>query len=183
MTRNPLPRQVPIYSRYFNNQLPVGHGCTREGHASIFIRDLPKDNIVLTHYMLSKFWLHLLDIIGHYVIQLGAIEHILMMANNFMTLCYTYSNTRLKNPPDVFFQIVHISRLISWIPSRLSCNPALWGRDQSLLRTRPPKSFTWTNNQEGPNFFHTSMRYILWDLGCTHSINPYFDLYTDLNPL
>ena len=27
------------------------------------------------------------------------------------------------------------------------------------------------------------MRYKLWDLGCTHSINPYFDLYAYLNPL
>ena len=27
------------------------------------------------------------------------------------------------------------------------------------------------------------MRYTLWDSGCTHYINPYFDIYKEYNPL
>ena len=39
------------------------------------------------------------------------------------------------------------------------------------------------NNQEGPTTFDTSKRYKLCYSGCTHSINPYFDLYTHYKPL
>ena len=55
--------------------------------------------------------------------------------------------------------------------------------DQSLLRLRYPKSFTGPNNQEDPTVFDTFMRYTLWDLGCTHSVNTYFELYTEYKPL
>ena len=50
------------------------------------------------HYMLSAWWLHLLDGLGHYIIQTGAIAQIILMTNNTMTLGYTYSKLRLKTP-------------------------------------------------------------------------------------
>ena len=31
--------------------------------------------------------------------------------------------------------------------------------------------------------FETSMPYKLWYSGCTHSINPYFEIYTEYKPL
>ena len=43
----------------------------------------------------------------------------------------------------------------------------------------PPMAFARTNNQEVPDTFETSMQYTLWDSGCTHSINPNFDIYTE----
>ena len=37
--------------------------------------------------------------------------------------------------------------------------------------------------QEVPTDCNTSKQFTLWDLGCTHSINSYFKLYTDYKPL
>ena len=59
----------------------------------------------------------------------------------------------------------------------------LRGRDRSLLRSILPKAFTVTNNQESPTIFYASTRYTLWDSGCTHSINHYFDIYTEYKTL
>ena len=47
----------------------------------------------------------------------------------------------------------------------------------------PPKAFVGTNNQEVPTSFYTSTRYTIWDSGCTHYINPYFEIYTQYKPL
>ena len=43
--------------------------------------------------------------------------------------------------------------------------------------------FVGTNNQEVPTSFYTSTRYTIWDSGCTHYINPYFEIYTQYKPL
>ena len=164
-------------------ELMVRHRRTMEVHDSLCIRAFSKDNLFLMQYMLITRWLHLLYGLGHYVILPGTIAHILMMTNNIMTLVYIYAKCRLKNPPDIFFQIAHISRLLAWIPSILSWTPAPRGRDRSLLRPGFPKAFTVTKNQEGPTIFDTSTWYTLWYLVCTHSANPYFDLCTEYKPL
>ena len=96
------------------------HRHTREGHESLCIRVFPKGYIILTHYMFSAWWLHLLDGLGHYVILPGSIAYILMITNNIMKFGYTYANYRLMKPPHNFSQITHIIRLIVWIPSRSS---------------------------------------------------------------
>ena len=70
--------------------------------------------------MLITWWLHLLVGLGHYVIRPGETVNILMITNNVMSLGYTYAKCRIKNPPDIFCQILHINRLIAWNPSRLS---------------------------------------------------------------
>ena len=46
-----------------------------------------------------------------------------------------------------------------------------------------PTVFSGRNNQEGLNVFDTYMWYTLWNSGCTHYINSYFDICTDYNPL
>ena len=46
-----------------------------------------------------------------------------------------------------------------------------------------PTNFNGMNNQEVPTTFDNSMRYTLWDPGCTHSINPYFKLYKQYKQL
>ena len=75
--------------------------------------------------MLSAWCLHLLDILGHYNTCPGAIVQIIMITNTIMTLGYTYYKCRLKNPPNIFFQIAHISRIIAWIPLGLSWTTAI----------------------------------------------------------
>ena len=153
--------------------------CTREGHDSLCLRDFPKENLTLTHYMIIARWLHSLDGILHYIKRPGEVAKILVMTNNITELGYTYANRRLKNPPGVFCKISHIFWLMAWIPSRLAYNPVLWRMDRSLLCTILPKDFNGTNNQDTPTDFDTSMSYTLWDSGCAHSINPYIELYTE----
>ena len=41
----------------------------KEGHYSLCLRDFPKENLILTHYMLSAWWFHLLDGLGNNVIH------------------------------------------------------------------------------------------------------------------
>ena len=100
-------------------ELMVRYRLKREVYDYLCIRFFPKDNLVLPHYILGAWWLHLLDGLGHYVIYLVEIAYILIMTNNVMTLGYSYAKRRLKNPPNIFYQILHISRLIAWIPSIL----------------------------------------------------------------
>ena len=107
-----------------------------------------------------------LKILGHYVICPGAIEQVMVMNNNIMTLGYTYYKHRIKNPPESFCKISYIGRLIAWISSCLDYNMVIQGRDWFLLRPGLPTVFTGTNNQEGPNTFDTFTRYMLWDSVC-----------------
>ena len=133
--------------------------------------------------MLIPWWLHLLDRLGHYVIRPRAIAQILMITNNVMTLGYIYAKCSLNTPLKIFCQIEHISQLISWISSRLSWTPELQGRDLSQLYHSLIKAFTVTNNHDVQTTLYTSTWYMFWDSGCTHYINPYFDLYIDYKPL
>ena len=150
-----------------------------EGHDSLCIRVFHTDNLIFTHNILIAWWLHLLNILWHYAILPEAVEQIMVRTKIIMTLGYTYSKRRLKNPPDIFCEIAHIGWLFVWIPSRLAWNPALWWRYQYLLCSSLPKAFTGNNNQEGQTNSDTYTRYTLLDSGCTHSINPYFETYTE----
>ena len=44
-----------------NYELMGRHRSVREVHGSIYSRAVPKDNLIVTHYMISAWWLHLLD--------------------------------------------------------------------------------------------------------------------------
>ena len=79
-----------------------GHKLTREGDGSLCLRAFPKYNLILTHYMISAWWLHPLDRLVQYVIILGAIEQVLLTTNNIMTIGYTYTKLRLKKPHYIF---------------------------------------------------------------------------------
>ena len=52
------------------------HRCAREEHDSICIRSFPKYNIILMHYMMSAWCLHILDVLGHYIIRPGSFAQI-----------------------------------------------------------------------------------------------------------
>ena len=89
------------------------HRCTRQVHNSLCLRAFPKDNLILKHYMFSAWWLHNPGVLIHYVIHLELVAQKLVINNSIVTLGYIYSNIRLKNPPDIFYEIAHIGRLIS----------------------------------------------------------------------
>ena len=73
------------------------HRRMREGNDYLWLRGFPIENITLTHYTLSTWWLHLLDGLGNYVIRLGAIEQVLVMTNNKITIGCNFYKCRLKN--------------------------------------------------------------------------------------
>ena len=98
---------------------------TMEGDDSQHLRAFPEENPILAHYILSAWWLHLLNVLGHYVIRPGEIEQFMVMNNNIMTLGCTYSKFRINNPPDIIYKLTYIGRIITWTPSRLYCAPAL----------------------------------------------------------
>ena len=159
------------------------HRRTREGYDSLGLRAFPNYNLIIMQYILITWWLQLLDRLGHYVIRPWEIEQVPVMNNNIMTLVYTYAKLSINNPPDIFCKLAYTVRIIVWIPSWLAWTPELRGRDQSLLLPSQPTALYGTSNQEVPTPFETSTRYILWDSGCTYSINTYFDIYTQYTPL
>ena len=87
-----------------------------EEHESLCISAFTKENLILTHYMLGVWLLHLRDGLGHYVIHQGVIVKIIIIDSYVMNLGYTYVICRIKNPPDMFCQITHTRQLIEWIP-------------------------------------------------------------------
>ena len=54
----------------------------------------PKKYIILIYYILSAWWIHLLEKFGPYIIQPGEIEQVLLMTTNLMDLGYTYTRLR-----------------------------------------------------------------------------------------
>ena len=66
-----------------------------------------QEKLILTHYMLSMWWMHLLDGLGHYIIHPGSIEKVLVMTNNITTLGYNYYKLRFKKPPEIFYKLSH----------------------------------------------------------------------------
>ena len=46
----------------------------------------PKENLIIAHYMLSAWWLHLLYRLRYCVIHPGAIEQVLVITNNIINL-------------------------------------------------------------------------------------------------
>ena len=164
-------------------ELIDGHICTREGHKPQHLRVFPKKNLVLTHYMISALWLHLLSGLGHYDICPQDIEQVMVIFSNLITFGYTYYKRRIKSPPDTIYTLRHIGRIATQTSLRLTWDLALQGRDRPLNCMRPYMSFTRTNNQEGLTAFDTYIHFTLWDSGFTHFINPYFELYTYYKPL
>ena len=95
----------------------------REVDDSQHLREFSNKKFILTNYIISSCWLHLLYGLGNYVILPGEIEQVLVMTNNIMTLGYTYAKLRLNNTPDIIYKLTHIGHLITWTPSRLSWDP------------------------------------------------------------
>ena len=92
-------------------------------------------------------------------------------------------NLSLNNPPDIFHKISHIGPLIAWISFRLTWTLSLRGRYRYLLRPSFPAAFSGETNQYDLTTFDTATRYTLWYSGCTHSVNPYFELYIQYKSL
>ena len=65
-TKFPIPQ--------IDTELMVGCRFTMKGDESLCLRAFPKENLILAHYILSAWWLHLMEIMVHYVVQPGEIE-------------------------------------------------------------------------------------------------------------
>ena len=87
--------------------------CARYGDDPQHLRALPEKNLILVHYMLNTWWLHLLEVLGRYAIRPGAIEQVLVMTNNIITFGYHYAKLRIKKTPDIIYKLTPIGRIIS----------------------------------------------------------------------
>ena len=80
----------------------------REGdepkHFSLF----PKQNLIITYYIISLFWFHIMDGLVHYVIRPGVIEKVMVMENNLMTFGCTYTKHRLKSNPGIVYTLTYL---------------------------------------------------------------------------
>ena len=112
-----------------------------------FLEAFPKENITLTHYIITACWLKLLGGLGHYIILLVAMEQLLVMTKNLTALGYTYSAVGINKPPDILS-----------ILQRLNYPPDHRGMHRMPRHTI---AFSGTNNQESPITFYTSTRYNL----------------------
>ena len=83
------------------------HRRKRKGDDSLCLRVFPKDNIILTHYMIRTWWLQFLEGTGHYVIRTGEVAHIVVTTNNIMILGYTYVKRKTAPPPLTFSEKLH----------------------------------------------------------------------------
>ena len=65
------------------------------------------------HYMLSAWWIHLMAVLGNYIICPGVIEQVVVMNINLTTLGHTYSIFRINKIPDIVFTLTHLGQLIA----------------------------------------------------------------------
>ena len=112
LVRHTVCHQIRIHSMDFSTNclIPItdaelmdGYIFKREGYDPQHLRALPNITLILKNYILSVWWLHLLAGLGHHVIPPGAIENVLVMANNLVRFVYTYDTCRPKIPLYIVF--------------------------------------------------------------------------------
>ena len=134
---------------------------TREEYASQCLKEFPKNDIILTHYMLIAWWIYLIAGLGYYVIWTRKKDKVMLISPSPIYLGYTYTRHRLKKYPYIYMEIINILRFSTW--NKLRIYPP---------RTRKFVVLTGTAYQEVPINFETSMQYTLWDSVCNNYINP-----------
>ena len=102
-----------------NVELMSGRQCNKEGDEHQCLKIFPNQDLFLIHYVLSTWQTYLLTGLGHYIIRPRAIEHMILMTTNLMTLGYIYARRRLKNLPNIIFTVKLFLRRIIWTLSRL----------------------------------------------------------------
>ena len=58
----------------------------RDRDISQCLKVLPNKYLILVHYMLSAWWSQLLSVFGHYMIQPGESEKVMVMTTGLMDL-------------------------------------------------------------------------------------------------
>ena len=70
--------------------------------------------------MISAWCIHLLEVLGHFVVWYEVIEQVMLMTTNLINPDYTYSRLILHNPPVIVSTLTHFCNIVTWTPSRLS---------------------------------------------------------------
>ena len=76
------------------------------------LETLPKENIILTQYIITARWLIFLDRIGHYIILPGKMDQLLVITINLNTPGYNYASRRLKKPTEILGIIQRLNHLL-----------------------------------------------------------------------
>ena len=102
-----------------------GFQCTREVDVSQWPKYFPEQHLVLTHYMLSLWWMNFLTGLVHYLIQPGAVDQVMVMTTSLVDMSYTYTICRMKKTPDIIVSTINLVWLSTWTTSSISCTLAL----------------------------------------------------------
>ena len=84
--------------------------------------------------MLIAWWIHFLVLLVHFVLQTGAVDHVMVTTTSLMELGYPYARYRLNNSPDIVITTINLVWLSTQTASRIARNPALKGIDHYLNR-------------------------------------------------
>ena len=103
----------------------------------------------------------------------------MVMVISLVDLGYIYSRCRLKKPPNIITTLTHFGQITIYSASRIEWTLDLRGREKPLNRLSHATALIKMENQEGPTAFYISIKYTLWDSGCTKSIDPYSRFYIE----
>ena len=109
----------PIPQDY--SKLMGGFQCTRGVDVSQWPKSFPGKHFVLTHYMLSLWWMNFMKVWVHYLIQPGSVDQVMVTTTSIADLRYTYSIYRLKKTPDIIVLTINLVWLSTWTTSIISC--------------------------------------------------------------
>ena len=87
-----------------------GHQHPSYGYKPECLKLFKNKYLILTHYMISAWWMNFMEGLGQYIIRPGAFEKVIVMATIIMDLVYTYNIIILKPPPDIVITIIHFGR-------------------------------------------------------------------------
>ena len=117
-----------------DSKLMVGYQRTLEVEDYHCLKIFPKQDLIFANHMLIAWWIHFLELLVHFVLQTGAVDHVMVTTTSLMELGYPYARYRLNNSPDIVITTINIVWLSTQTASRIARNPALKGIDHYLNR-------------------------------------------------
>ena len=73
-----------------------GIRCIKQVEVSQCLKILQNQDFILTHCMISKWWVQLLEVLGHYLIQTRTAKMVLAITISLVGLGYTYITSCLR---------------------------------------------------------------------------------------
>ena len=119
---NYIPHWMLDKCKEYEEKNTIGRIPTNRGvDVSLWPKSFPEQHLVLTHYMLSLWWMNFLTGLVHYLIQPGAVDQVMVMTTSLVDMSYTYTICRMKKTPDIIVSTINLVWLSTWTTSIISC--------------------------------------------------------------